>query len=80
MNLARRRVFQKPTLIAQITLMAQRGSDRLEEFPLRDLRHQRDLRRLLEEPPCLAPRQGRSRFLDSLRSLGMTDSPSARSE
>jgi hypothetical protein len=48
MNRGHHRVFQKPTLISQITLMAQRGSDRLEEFPLRDLRHQRDLRRPFE--------------------------------
>jgi hypothetical protein len=48
MNLARHRVFQKPTLIAQITLMAQRGPFRLVELPLRDPRNQRDLRRLLE--------------------------------
>jgi hypothetical protein len=40
----------KPTLIAQITLIAQRGPERLVEFHLRDLRHQRDLRPLLEEP------------------------------
>jgi hypothetical protein len=48
MNPGHHRVFQKQTLIAQITLMAQRGSDRLVEFPLRDLRHQRDLRPLSE--------------------------------
>jgi hypothetical protein len=48
MNLGHHRVFQKPTQIAQITLMAQRGSDRLMEFHLRDLRNQRDLRPLLE--------------------------------
>jgi hypothetical protein len=48
MNLGYHRVFQKPTQIALITRMAQRGSDRLMEFHLRNLRNQRHLRRLLD--------------------------------
>jgi hypothetical protein len=56
--------------------MAQRGSDRLVEFHLRDLRNRRDLRRLLED--AMIPelhRLGESRSSTRLR-LARNDNPS----